>query len=61
MNELIRTLNAKASVARTQAKQKMTDSHILEGLARGFEEAVLDIQKAAPKSKKKAKRKANKR
>ena len=62
MTELINTLKNKASVARNAAQEKRKDAYILEGLARGYDESVLDIQKsngaAMPKKKRKAKVKA---
>ncbi len=63
MTELINTLRNKATVARKAAQEKRQDAHILEGLARGFEESILDIQKmnGAAKPKRKAKRKTKKK
>lgn len=46
MTELVSILKRKAGVARKRAQEHRANANLLEGLARGFEESIVDIQKA---------------
>jgi len=63
MSELIRVLQTKAQIAKKKAQERRSDANILEGLARGFEESIIEIQKQAslikPKKTPKRKKKKN--